>query len=47
MSQAKETNIENRTLYIFDDMINIKTFDVNFFFSILVLFREHSRITGL
>ena len=32
MSQTKETNIENRTLYIFDDMINIKTFDANFFF---------------
>ena len=32
MSQTKETNIENRTLYIFDDMINVKTFDVSFFF---------------
>ena len=31
MSQTKETNIENRTLYIFDDMINIKTFGVNLF----------------
>ena len=31
MSQTKETNIENRTLYIFDDMINIKNFGVNLF----------------
>ena len=32
MSQTKETNIENRTQNIFDDMINIKSFDVNLLF---------------
>ena len=29
MSQIKEINIKNRTYYFFDEMINIKNFDVN------------------
>ena len=30
MGNIKEVNIENRTYYCFDDMINIEDFDPNF-----------------
>ena len=30
MGNIKEINIENRTYYFFDDMINIKNFDSNY-----------------
>ena len=29
MENIKEINIKNRTYYLFDDMINIKSFDSN------------------
>ena len=29
MGNVKETNIKNRTYYLFDDIINIKNFDPN------------------
>ena len=29
MENIKETNIKNRTYYLFDDMLNIKNFDSN------------------
>ena len=29
MESIKEINIKNRTYYLFDDMINIKSFDSN------------------
>ena len=29
MGKIKETNIKNQTCYFFNDMINIKNFDIN------------------